>query len=95
MSNYYRNPSIKKQSQKPPQPRFLIRSLSLTPETDATVQQLAQEASDQLGWTIGGSAIVRALVKHAAKQGSTWARKTLFPLIEREIQSGFVWGKRK
>jgi hypothetical protein len=40
----------KKQLKKPPKPRFLIRSLSLTPEMDATVQQLAQEASDQLGW---------------------------------------------
>ena len=87
--------SIKKQPKKSPKPRFLIRSLSLTPETDAAVQHLAQEASDQLGWTIGGSAIVRALVRHAAKQNPTWARKTLFPLIEREIQSGFVWGRRK
>jgi hypothetical protein len=87
--------AIKKQLKKPPKPRFLIRSLSLTPETDATVQQLAQEASDQLGWTIGGSAIVQALVRHAAKQNLTWARKTLFPLSESEIQSGFVWGKKK
>lgn len=87
--------SIKRHPKKSPKPRFLIRSLSLTPETEATVRQLAQEASDQLGWTIGSSAIVRALLRHAAAQNPTWARKTLFPLIEREIQSGFVWGKKK
>jgi hypothetical protein len=87
--------SIKRHPKKPPQPRFLIRSLSLTPETEAALQQLAQDASDHLGWTIGGSAVVRALLRHMMRQGPAWSRKTLFPLLEQEIDSGFVWGKKK
>ena len=76
-------------------PKLLIRSLALTPETEATLQRLRQEASDSLGWTVSGSAIVRALLQHAQQQGAHWARATLFLFIERERASGMVWGEQK
>lgn len=79
----------------PPKESLLFRSHMLTPTTEASLAQLKQEASDQLGWTVSGSAIVRALLRHAAQQDGTWLREQLFPHIEQEIQQGMVWGKKK
>ncbi len=87
--------TVKRHPKKPAAPRFLIRTHALTPETDAFLQQLAQEASDRIGWKVSGSAIIRALLRHAKGQGPAWAADALFPLIESEIQSGFVWGTKK
>jgi hypothetical protein len=74
---------------------FVIRSLTLTPAADIALHQLGQEASDELGWKVSSSAIVRALLQQAKQQGPQWARDTLFPLIEKELESGVVWGNRK
>lgn len=79
----------------PPKETLLYRSHMLTPTTERSLSQLKQEASDYLGWTISGSAIVRALLQHAATQDSTWVRERIFPFIEREIEQGRVWGKKK
>jgi hypothetical protein len=70
----------------------LIRSLALTPADSAALDTLAQEASDWIGWTVSGSALVRALIRHASEQGTDWQRDTLFPLLEREIATGITWG---
>ena len=86
-------PTTRKKPQKP-QPRFLIRSHPLTPEMNAILQRLSQDASDYIGWTVSSSAIVRALIRYAEHQGQAWARETLFPLVEGEIKEGFVWGKK-
>jgi hypothetical protein len=80
---------------KPPAPRLTIRSLSLTVEDAATLDRIAQDASDCIGWTVSGSAIVRVLIRHADRQGAGWLREHLVPLIEREIQGGTVWGRKK
>jgi hypothetical protein len=74
---------------------FTIRSLTLTPVADEVLHQLGEEASDELGWKVSGSAVARALLLHAKQQGPEWARVMLFPLIERELESGVVWGNRK
>ena len=79
----------------PPKETLLYRSHMLTPTTEASLAQLKQEASDALGWTISGSAIVRALLRYAAQQNGTWVREQIFPFIEQEIQQGMVWGKKK
>jgi hypothetical protein len=74
---------------------LVIRTHSLTVENSQLLHQLGQEASDRLGWTIGGSAIVRALLTYAERQPPAWASSTLFPLIEEEIAAGRVWGSKK
>ena len=76
-------------------PSFLIRTLSLTPEDLQTLDRIAQEASDYIGWTVSGSAIMRGLLRHADQQGRGWIREQLAPLIEDEIQRGTVWGRKK
>lgn len=87
--------SQKTKRKKPAIPPTLICTHSLTPDDAAILHRFSQEASDQLGWTVSGSAMVRALLRHAKQQGSAWVVETLLPLIEGEIQSGIVWGKKK
>ncbi len=74
---------------------LVVRSLTLTQEADTTLQQLGQEATDALGWTVGRSAVARALLLYVAQQPPAWASATLHPLIEREIAGGMVWGSKK
>ena len=74
---------------------FVVRSLTLTPAADIALHQLGQEASDLLGWAVSSSAITRALLLYAKQQGLRWAQDTLFPFIEKELESGVVWGNRR
>ena len=75
-------------------PPLVVRSLTLTPTTEATLERLAQDASDYIGWAVSKSALMRALIHHAELQPPAWATAHLFPLIENEIASGRVWGKK-
>ena len=86
---------LKTRKKKSSAPSFLIRTLSLTPEDLQTLDRIAQEASDYIGWTVSGSAIMRGLLRHANQQGMGWIREQLAPLIEDEMQRGTVWGKKK
>jgi hypothetical protein len=75
--------------------KLLRRSLMIMPETGAALKWLGRDASDYIGWTVSSSAIVRALVYYAEQQPPGWATSQLFPLVEREIASGTVWGSKK
>jgi len=75
-------------------PEFLIRTVSLTPVEDEALRQLASEASDFIGRTISGAAIVRALIRQAVRQGPP-AADALFVSVEKELKSGVRWGKQK
>jgi len=70
-------------------------TFTLSQDADHLLQQLSQEASDALGWTVGSSAVIRALLRYVEQQPPTWASATLHPLIEREIASGLLWGTKK
>jgi hypothetical protein len=74
---------------------LFIRTHTLTAENERTLQQLSQEISDVIGWTVSNSAVVRALLRHATTQPSSWVSTTLAPLIEQEMQTGIVWGSKK
>lgn len=80
---------------KPLKPPLVVRSHTLTQETDDTLHRLNQDASDALGWTVGSSAVIRALLRYVAQQPSSWVSTTLHPLIEQEIASGIFWGTKK
>src|SRR5712691_2223973 len=86
------SPTLRKLSRSE-EPALVVRSLTLTPAADATLQRLSGDASDYIGRKVSGSAIVRALLRQAEQQGST---AQLFPLLEMELTSGeVVWGKKK
>jgi len=74
---------------------LLPRTHTLSRDTDQLLQQLSRDASDALGWTVGSSAVIRALLQYVAQQSPAWASATLHPLIEREIAGGMVWGSKK
>jgi hypothetical protein len=83
-----RKPKVKKQP-------LLIRTHSLTHNTHRALEQLSQEATDALGWTVSNSALVRALIRHASQQPTEWKTVALFPLVEQEIEAGVLWGSKK
>jgi hypothetical protein len=83
----------KAKAKKPARPTQ-IRTHSLTKDDLVILQRFSQDASDLLGWTVSGSAIVRALLRYGDQHGVPWARAKLFPLIEAEIARGTVWGKK-
>ena len=74
---------------------LIVRSHTLSHEANTILQQLSQNASDALGWTVSGSAVVRALLRYVEQQPAPWASATLHPLIEQEIASGRIWGSKK
>lgn len=72
-----------------------VVSVKLPPALEKALQQLSREASDRLGWTVGSSTILRALVAYAEQQPGSWAASELHPFIEQEIAAGRVWGSKK
>lgn len=83
-----RKPSLKKE-------HLLIHSHAHTPQTQAILKGLSQDATDYVGRTVSDSAIVRALLRYASLQERGWARMHIFPFAEEEIMKGMVWGKKK
>lgn len=74
---------------------LVVRSHTLTREADTILKELNQGASDALGWTVGSSAVIRALLRYADQQPPAWVSESLHPLIEQEIASGIFWGSKK
>jgi hypothetical protein len=81
--------------QKAPTEPLRVYSLKVTAAAEQLLQDLSQDASDALGWTVSSSAILRALLAYVAQQPPAWASATLYPFIEREIAQGRVWGSTK
>ena len=73
--------------------KIAIHSLSLTDDTAEILSRVVQDARDYTGRTVSGSSVVRALLRYTALQGYQWELSELFPLIEKELISGLVWGK--
>jgi hypothetical protein len=73
---------------------FVVRSLTLTLEVDAALQDLAQDATDFVGRSISASAVVRGLIGYAARQNPEWIRNEVFSFIEQELKAGVLWGKQ-
>jgi hypothetical protein len=79
----------------PPKELLHISSLSLTPAAETILKRLSRDAGDFIGRSVSSSAVVRALAIYAGQQSPAWIRETLFPLMEKEIETGTRWGKTK
>jgi hypothetical protein len=79
----------------PQKPLLQVRTITLTPADQATLDRLSKDVSDYTGRIVSGSAIVRALVRYAGQQRYDWGLAYLSPLIEQEMTAGVQWGKRK
>jgi hypothetical protein len=66
-----------------------VHTVTLTPDVAEAIEQLSSEASAFLGRKISGSAILRALVRRAMKQGPS-AADALFLEVERELKDGLA-----
>jgi len=79
----------------PPKEPLVIHSLTLTPTTAATLRRLSTDAADYIGRTVSESAIVRALLRHVEQYPASWVQARIFPFVEKELDSGVMWGKKK
>jgi hypothetical protein len=82
-----------RRKQHPVKEPLQVCSVKLTPAAATFLLRVGQDTSDNLGWTVTSSAVVRALIQYAQQQPPDWATTTLQPLIETEIAAGRVWGK--
>jgi hypothetical protein len=74
-------------------PPLVVKSIALTPAALATLQRLIREVARAHGRTTSASAIVRALLRYAERQG---AGKALGALVAAETASGeVVWGRAR
>ena len=78
----------------PKKSSFSVRTFTLTEDVEETLRQLSSDATDFLGRTVSESAVIRALVRQIAQQ-SPPASSVLFLEIEKELQAGTMWGKKK
>jgi len=76
-------------------PAFFSRSITLPLDVEETLRGFSQDAKDFTGRAVGRSAVLRALVHYADQQGEQWVREQIFPLIEKELNAGVMWGKKK
>ena len=79
----------------PPIEPPVIHFLTMTPTTAKTLQRLSAAASDYIGRTVSESAIVRALLRHIEQYPASWVQARIFPFVEKELESGVVWGSKK
>jgi hypothetical protein len=85
----------KKQAPPPLAKPDQLKAFSLAAKDTDTLIALSKQVSDELGRSISGSAVIRALLRHAGMHGASWVRHTLIPLIENELTQGVRWGKVK
>jgi hypothetical protein len=71
-----------------------MKTMTLTPDVIATLSRLSRDASDFLGRKVSSSAIVRALIRQIDQQGPP-ACEALFILVEKEMKSGRIWGRKR
>ncbi len=74
---------------------FHISSFALTSTTETTLTRISQDATDVIGRRVSDSAIIRALLRHIERQPLSWVRGQLYPLLETEMNTGVLWGKKK
>ncbi len=74
---------------------LLVSSLALTSPTAKIAREIGEDASDALGWKVGRSAVVRALLSYAGSQSARWLQENIHPLFEQELQEGIMWGRRR
>ena len=75
-------------------PPLSIHSVTLSAAESVILDRLSREATDFLGRSISGSAVIRALLRRIDKQGPSAADDLCFE-VERELKAGVLWGKKK
>lgn len=74
---------------------FRISSFALTSSTETTLTRISHDATDVIGRRVSDSAVVRALLRYVEQQQLSWMREQVYPYIEKEVEAGTLWGRRK
>jgi hypothetical protein len=84
----------KKKAQKE-KPAVQPHLITLTPDAVEALESLRSDASDYTGRAVSRSALIRAVLRLARQQGTTWLYEKVCPFIEAEMQEGLRWGDQK
>jgi hypothetical protein len=84
-----------KKTPKKEKPALYVHTMTLTMADKNLLQQLGADVTDYIGRTVSGSAIIRALLRYVKQQKESWLTAQLCPLVEEELASGIMWGKKK
>ena len=74
---------------------FRISSFALTSSTETTLTRISHDATDVIGRRVSDSAVVRAMLRYVERQPLSWVREQIYPHIEKEIEAGTLWGRKK
>jgi hypothetical protein len=74
-------------------PPRILHSFPLGPDNGETLQLFSHVATDHVGRAISKAAIVRALLRYAAQQGTPLVTQ-LIPFIDAELNAGVMRGRR-
>jgi hypothetical protein len=83
---------VKKKQAKP---EVKIHTITLTADAVEALHSLSSDVSDYVGRKVSMGAVIRALLRHAHKQGAAWVRAQVCPFVEAEMQAGLKWGREK
>jgi hypothetical protein len=86
---------LKGKKSPPQKPLLQVRTITLSPDDQVTLDRLSKDVSDYTGRTISGSAIVRVLIRHTGFQPYDWVLSQLAPIVEEEMIAGVQWGRQK
>jgi hypothetical protein len=73
---------------------FSIHSVTLREEEGEILQRFSGYASDFLGRSMSNSAVIRALIRQMNDMEPS-AIDALFAEVEKELNAGVMWGKKK
>jgi hypothetical protein len=79
----------------PQQPPLHVKTITITPDTQDTLDRLSKDLTDYTGRTVSGSAVIRALLRYTGLHPYDWVLSQLGPLIEEEMTAGVLGGKKK
>jgi len=65
-----------------------MHPVTLTPDAMEALPSLTSDASDYVGRTVSGSAVVRAMLRHVEQQPVSWAPARILPSLRRSWTAG-------
>lgn len=77
----------------PASARLVVKSISLTPAADDTLERLVRATHERVGRKVSASSVVRALLDYCEREQLD---DTIAVVIEAELNTGSViWGSRR
>jgi hypothetical protein len=75
-------------------PSLVLRSYRADEGVQDTLDSISRDLTDILGHPVSQSAVIRGLIRWAARQEYEWLKEQLSLLVEGELNAGVSWGRR-